>query len=75
MLGFVQRLFDTNDREVKKLQAEVVDATDALETKMEQVQGLRAAYAELRQRHQQGGESLEALMPEAFAMARESAKR
>ncbi len=75
MLGFVQKLFDTNDREVKKLQTEVVEATNRLEEKMGQATDLRAAYQELRRRHQEGGESLEALMPEAFALTRESAKR
>ena len=75
MLGFVQKLFDTNDREVKRLQNEVVAQTNALEAQMEQVEDLAAAYAELRRRHQEGGESLDALMPEAFALTRESAKR
>ena len=63
MLGFVNKLFDNNDREVKKLQNEAVEATNSLEAKMEAVQDLAGAYAELRRRHQEGGESLEALMP------------
>ncbi|MFA5550568.1 MAG: preprotein translocase subunit SecA [Trueperaceae bacterium] len=75
MLGFVNKLFDTNDREVKKLRSEAVEATNALESKMAALPDLAAAYAELRTRHQEGGESLEALMPEAFALTRESAKR
>ena len=42
MLGFVNKLFDTNDREVKKLQNEVVAATNALESKMEALPDLAA---------------------------------
>ena len=70
MLGFVNKLFDTNDREVKKLQNEVVAATNALESKMEALPDLAAAYADLRKRHQEGGESLDSLMPEACARTR-----
>ncbi|HEX7002213.1 MAG TPA: preprotein translocase subunit SecA [Trueperaceae bacterium] len=75
MLGFVQKLFDNNEREVKKLENEVVARVNALEPEVEKLDDLAAAYAELRRRHQDGGESLEALMPEAFALTRESAKR
>ncbi len=75
MLGFVQKLFDNNEREVKRLENEVVARVNALEPEVEKLDDLAAAYAALRRRHQEGGESLEALMPEAFALARESAKR
>src|SRR5690554_4554514 len=75
MFGFVQRLFDNNDREVKRLQGEVVSRVNALEPEVEKVEDLAAAYAQLRRRHQEGGESLEDLLPEAFALTRESAKR
>ena len=75
MLGFVQKLFDNNDREVKRIQLEAVRAANALEERTEQVADLAAAYAALRRRHAEGGESLDALLPEAFALTRESAKR
>ena len=75
MVGFVQKLFDNNEREVKRIRADVVGAVNELESKFEAVPDLEAAYAELRQRHQEGGESLEDLLPEAFALTRESAKR
>jgi len=75
MLGFVQKLFDNNEREVKRLQADVVGRVNDLESRMEQVDDLAAAYDELRKRHVEGGEDLETLLPEVFALTRESAKR
>ncbi len=75
MLGFVQKLFDNNDREVKKLENEVVARVGALEPEVREIDDLAAAFAELKRRHQDGGESLEDLLPEAFALTRESAVR
>ena len=75
MFGFVQKLFDNNEREVKKLQAEVVSRVNDLESQMQNVPDLAAAYQDLKRRHLEGGESLDALMPEAFALTRESARR
>ena len=75
MFGFFQKLFDHAEREVKRLEAEVVARTNALEDKTEQIDDLAAAYAELRRRHNEGGESLDDLLPEVFALTRESAKR
>jgi len=74
MLGFIQRMFDQNDREVGRLDSEVVRRTTDLEERMAEAEHLPAAFAELRRRHA-GGETLDALMPEVFALARESAKR
>ena len=74
MLGFIQRLFDSNDREVQRLEKEVVGAVNDLEADMEKVDDLAAAYVALKERRA-AGETLEALMPEAFALTRESAKR
>ncbi len=75
MFGFVQKLFDNNEREVKKLQAEVVSRVNDLEPHMQGLDDLAAAYQDLRRRHLEGGENLDALMPEAFALTRESARR
>ena len=74
MLDFFQNLFDRNDREVGRLEKEVVGATNALEADMERVEDLAAAYDDLRARRADGA-SLQELMPEAFALTRESAKR
>ncbi len=75
MFGFINKLFDNNDREVKRLEREVVAATKAFEPKMKEIANLAEHYATLRQRHLEGGESLESLMPEVFALARESMVR
>ncbi|MDF1523832.1 MAG: preprotein translocase subunit SecA, partial [Trueperaceae bacterium] len=75
MLGFIQKLFDQNDREVNRLESEVVAKTNALEAAMEALPDLAATFAELKRRHLEGGEPLDGLMPEVFALARESAKR
>lgn len=75
MLGVLTKFFDTNDRDVRKLENQVVKAVGNLEAQMEQVEDLEAAYADLRRRHLEEDESLDDLMPEAFALARESMKR
>jgi preprotein translocase subunit SecA len=75
MFGFVNKLFDSNDKEVRKLEREVVAATNALEPKMKEIPDLAAHYAGLKKRHLEGGESLADLMPEVFALTRESMVR
>src|SRR6056297_898191 len=46
MLGFIQKFFDSNDREVAKLDKEVVGAVNALEAQLEQVDDLARTGAE-----------------------------
>jgi preprotein translocase subunit SecA len=75
MLGFIQKMFDQNDREVKRLHQEVVARVNDLEDEMGKLGDLAEAYAVLRRRHLEGGEPLSQLLPEAFALTRESAKR
>ena len=75
MFGFVNKLFDNNDREVKKLERGVVGAVAALGDKMKEVPNLAEHYDTLRKRHLEGGESLDDLMPEVFALTRESMMR
>ena len=74
MLGFLNKLFDNNDKEVRKIEKDIVTATNALEPQMGQIDNLAEAYAQLRQRYKDG-ETLEELMPEAFALTRESMVR
>jgi len=74
MLGFFQKLFDTNERDVKRIEREIVAAVDALEPTMQEVSDLAAEYDKLRERYKDG-ESLDELMPECFALVRESAVR
>jgi preprotein translocase subunit SecA len=75
MIGFLNKLFDTNDREVKRIERDIVSAANALEPTMQALPDLAAHYAELKRRHLEGGESLDDLMPEVFALTRESMVR
>ena len=75
MLGFINQLFDNNKRDVRRLENDVVAAVRALEPKVKELPDLKAAYAELKTRHLEGGETLDALLPETFALTRESAVR
>lgn len=71
-----KKLFGSkNDRELKRMQ-KIVERINALEesTKALSDEALRAKTEELRQRLQ-GGESLDALLPEAFAAVREAGVR
>src|SRR3954466_16084400 len=59
-------------KEFEKKVSRIADFEPELE--MESDEELRARYAELRNRYQ-GGESLDELLPESFALTREAAKR
>lgn len=74
MLGFLNKIFDNNDKEVRRIEKEIIAAVAALEPKMQKLSNLPEAYAALRERYKEG-ESLEELMPEAFALTRESMVR
>ncbi|MEX2542571.1 MAG: preprotein translocase subunit SecA [Trueperaceae bacterium] len=75
MFGTLQKLFDNNEREVRRIQREIIKAVNDLEAETERLDDLAAAFIKLRERHLEGGEPLAELMPEAFALVRESAKR
>ena len=76
MLGFIQKMFDNNERDVRRIEKDIVAAVNALEPKLKDVDDLAAEYAKLRERYNGGdGETLTELMPEAFALVRESAVR
>ena len=75
MLGIFNRLFDTNERDVRRIERHVVQAVSELEPKVAEMSDLAAAFDELRRRHREGGESLDELLPECFALVRESAVR
>lgn len=75
MLNILNKMFDFNKKEVKRLE-KVADKVEALANQMaelsdEQLQGKTPA---LKARYE-NGESLDDLLPEAFAVAREAAKR
>ncbi|MBM7551422.1 preprotein translocase subunit SecA [Thalassobacillus pellis] len=76
MLGTLKKIFgDGNSRQLTRLQKKA-DEIEALEPDMEKLSddGLRNKTTEFRQRFQDG-ESLDDLLPEAFAVVREGAKR
>jgi len=80
MLGFgalTRRVFGTpNDRKVKSVRP-LVARINALEPEYAALSddGIKAKTAEFQKRVQQAGESLDALLPEAFANCREAGKR
>jgi preprotein translocase subunit SecA len=76
MLNIARKLFGSyNDRVVKKMRP-TVERINALEPEFEALDdaALAAKTAEFRDRHEKG-ESLDKLLPEAFAAVREAAKR
>jgi preprotein translocase subunit SecA len=80
MLGFgtlARKVFGTpNDRKVKSVRP-LVEAINALEPEFQKLtdEGIVARTRELQKRVQEGGESLDAVLPEAFANCREGARR
>ncbi len=76
MLGLARKMFGTpNDRRLKSM-ASTVERINALEAGFEALDdtALRHKTAQFRKRHE-AGESLDDLLPEAFAAVREAAKR
>ncbi|MED5018427.1 preprotein translocase subunit SecA [Paenibacillus chibensis] len=76
MLGLVKKIFgDTNDRDVKRLM-KTVDQINKIEPDFEKLtdEQLKAKTAEFRARIEKG-ETLDELLPEAFATVREASKR
>ncbi|SMC87318.1 protein translocase subunit secA [Desulfocicer vacuolatum DSM 3385] len=65
----------SNDRAIKKIQP-IVETINSLEPDFQQLEDLELTKktAEFQQRHQ-GGESLDTLLPEAFALVREASWR
>ena len=75
MLGFIKRLLDDNAREIKKLTKQV-DRINSLEPELEKLSDheLSAKTGEFKERVARG-ESLDDILPEAFAVVREASKR
>src|SRR5579864_7899383 len=74
-MAFLKTLFDANEREVSRLQR-TVERVNALEPQIAALsdEELAAKTPEFKERFEQG-ETLDALLPEAFAVVREAAKR
>lgn len=75
MLGVLNKVFDPNKRDLKRLE-KVADQVEALadEYTAKTDEALKAKTAEFTSRYEQG-ESLDDMMPEAFATVREASKR
>lgn len=76
IMGFLEKLFGTySEREVKKLQS-IADKIEALEESMQKLtdEELQAKTIEFKERIQKG-ESLDSILPEAFAVCREASSR
>src|SRR6201996_6923125 len=74
--GFLQKIFGSRNQRLVKQYQKTVAAINALEPQIEQLTDdqLRAKTDEFRQRIA-SGESLDKLLPEAFAACREASKR
>ena len=75
MLGLIRSLFDDNARDIKRLSRQV-QAINALEPEMQALRDeeLAAKTAEFKQRLDRGA-SLDEILPEAFAVVRETSRR
>lgn len=75
MLNFITKLFDSNDKEITKL-LPIVAEINSFEKKLEKLKDadFPKRTQELKQRIAKG-ESLYLVLPEAFALVREAAKR
>jgi len=75
MLGILNKVFDQNKREIKKL-TKTAEQIEVLAADMEKLSDdeLRSKTEEFKARYQKG-ETLEELLVEAFAVVREGAKR
>ena len=75
MFRVLNKLFDTNVRDVQRLTKSVVQPVNALEEETGKIEDLAAAFGALRVRVQEGGESLDDVMVPAFALIREASRR
>ncbi|NLC77293.1 MAG: preprotein translocase subunit SecA [Clostridia bacterium] len=75
MLNFIRNLLDDNTKEIKRL-SKTVEKINALEGAMEQLsdEALKGKTQEFKERLSQG-ETLDDLLPEAFAVVREASRR
>ncbi|RHW40188.1 preprotein translocase subunit SecA [Lysinibacillus yapensis] len=75
MANILNKIFDLNKREVKKLN-KIADKVEAFASQMEQLkdEDLKEKTIEFKERYQ-NGETVDQLLPEAFAVCREAARR
>lgn len=75
MIGILKKVFDTNQRQINRMQ-KIVDQVDALGPEMTNLtdEQLKAKTPEFKERLAKG-ETVDDLLPEAFAVVREAATR
>lgn len=75
MIGILKKVFDTNQRQINRMQ-KIVDQIEELEPQISALsdEQLQAKTPEFKERLTKG-ETLDDLLPEAFAVVREAAKR
>ncbi len=76
-MGLMEKIFgDLNEKEVKKV-SKIADKVMAYDEEMQALtdEQLREKTAEFQKRVQEGGETLDVILPEAFAVCREGAWR
>ena len=75
LISFLKKLFDDNAREIKRLERTVADINE-IEPKISSLSDdeLKAKTMEFKERHK-NGETLDDILPEAFAVVREASKR
>ncbi len=76
-MGLMEKIFgDLNEKEVKKI-SKIADKVMAYDEEMQALtdEQLREKTAEFQKRVQEGGETLDDILPEAFAVCREGAWR
>ena len=75
MLGIFSRLLDSNEKQIKKIDP-LIEKINSFEKKIEKLSdaNLKAKTQEFRKRLEKG-ETLDDLLPEAYAAVREAAKR
>ena len=75
-MGFIQKIFGTHSEHELKRIYPIADAVEALEPQMQSLsdEELRAKTKEFKDRLA-GGETLDDILPEAFAVVREAAYR
>src|SRR6056297_2248522 len=76
MLDFIKSLFkDPNEKELERLQV-IVDEINSIESEMQKLSDaeLKSKTTEFKKRYKEG-ESLDELLPEAFAVVREASQR
>ena len=76
MFGFLKRFFgDNNEKEIKRMQ-KVVDKINALESQMQGYTDAKLTNAtEIFRERLRNGETLDDILPEAFAVTREASRR